>query len=183
MGSTIEEEQALVRRAQTGDREAFAVLVRHSYTRVFRVALRIVRNREDAAEVCQETFVRAVQSIGRFDPERPLFPWLYQICRNLSLNRVQRLRDREIGLPEFDLSETRLATPEEDVIRAEQSARVRRAVDQLAEHHRTIIVLSHFDECSYEEMAQILAVPIGTVMSRLYNARKKLRALLAAEDE
>jgi RNA polymerase sigma-70 factor (ECF subfamily) len=183
VGNSVEEEQALVRRARAGDRDAFGILVRLSYDRVFRVALRIVRNREDAAEICQETFVRAVQSINRFEPGRPVFPWLYQICRNLSLNRIQRLRAREGSLPEFDLGDSRTRTPEEDAVRAESSDAVRRAIEALPDHYRKIIMLSHFDECTYEEMSQILSVPIGTVMSRLYNARKKLRTLLAAEED
>ena len=183
MGSISSEEQSLIRRAQAGDRDAFGALVRYSYPRVYRVAMRIARNREDAAEMTQETFVRAVQSIGRFDPQRPLFPWLYQISRNLSLNRIQRSRSREGSLPEFDLLDPRSATPEEAAIRSESSQQIREAIERLPEHHRAVIVLSHFDECTYEEMAHVLEVPIGTVMSRLYNARKRLRVLLAAEDE
>jgi RNA polymerase sigma-70 factor (ECF subfamily) len=148
---------------------------------VHAVALKVVRNNDDAGDVAQETFLRAFRKLDSFDPSRPLFPWLYQIATNLSINHIQRIRKREGELPEFDSIETRVNGPEAEVLQRDEAAEVRAAVSSLPEHFREIIVLNHFDECSYAEIAEILSIPIGTVMSRLYHARKRLREAMTEE--
>ena len=175
-------ERSLVVRAKTGDREAFSLLITYNIQRVYRAAFAIMKNRDDAEDIAQETFVRAYQSISRFDEARPLFPWLYRIARILSLNRIQRVGKRETAIPDFDYLSDSSAGPEDSVIATEERDRVRDAVRRLPEQHRRIIELSHFQECSYREIADILDVPMGTVMSRLYNARRKLRELLETEE-
>lgn len=175
-------ERSLIVRAKAGEREAFSLLIRHNIQRVYRAAHAVVRNRDDAEDIAQETFVRAYQSIGRFDETRPLFPWLYRIARNLCLNRIERVTKRETGLPEFEYLPDAAAGPEESAIAAEERRLVRRAVGRLHDQHRQIIELSHFQECSYREIADILDVPMGTVMSRLYNARRKLKELLETDE-
>jgi len=175
-------ERSLIFRAKAGDREAFSLLIRHNIQRVYRTAYAILKNRDDAEDIAQETFVRAYQSISRFDETRPLFPWLYRIARNLCLNRIQRVTKRETELPEFDYLPDTTAGPEDTVVAAEERERVRNAVGRLPDQHRKIIELSHFQECSYREMADILDLPMGTVMSRLYNARRKLRELLENDE-
>jgi len=181
-GNTSEtEERALIRRAQAGDRDAYGVIVHRYLDRVYRVAYGVVRNRDDAADIAQDTFVRAFRRLDRFDSDRPIFPWLYQIARNLGLNRIERVRKRETGLPEFDAFAARGENPEEAAIRGDEAGRIRTAVASLPEQHRCVIELNHFQECSYQEIADILGIPIGTVMSRLYHARKKLRKALAEE--
>ncbi|MEE8441235.1 MAG: RNA polymerase sigma factor [Spirochaetia bacterium] len=175
-------ERSLIVRAKAGERDAFSVLIRHNIRRVYRAAYAVMRNRDDADDIAQETFVRAYQSISRFDETRPLFPWLYRIARNLCLNRIERVTERETELPEFDYLPDAAAGPEESAIAAEERTRVRNAVGRLPDQHRQIIQLSHFQECSYREIADILDVPIGTVMSRLHNARRKLRELLETDE-
>lgn len=175
------EERALIERARQGDVEAFGALVRRYLERVYRVAHAIVRNADEAADIAQDTFVRAFRRIDRFDLERPLFPWLYQIARNLALNRIERVRKRETALPEHDVLVATGPGPEEAAVAASESQRVRRAVASLPEQHRAVIDLNHFQECSYREMAEILGIPIGTVMSRLYHARQRLKKLLDEE--
>ena len=108
-----------------------------------------------------------------------MFPWLYQIARNLCLNRIERVTKRETGLPDFDTLRSPHRGPDEATIERDEQERVRMAVAALPDQHREIIELSHFQECSYKEMAEILGIPIGTVMSRLYHARKKLKDLLS----
>jgi RNA polymerase sigma-70 factor (ECF subfamily) len=171
-----------VLRAQSGDRAAFGVLASQYLDRVYRVAYSVVRNHEDAADIAQETLVRAYRTLDRFDPDRPLFPWLYQIARNLGINRIQRVRKREASLPEFDVIEARERGPAESLLHESEAERVRRAIAELPEHHRRIIELCHFDDCSYNEMAEILDIPVGTVMSRLYHARKRLQKVLESEE-
>lgn len=175
------EERALIERAQGGDVEAFGMLVRRYLGRVYRVAHAVVRNGDEAADIAQDTFVRAFRRIDRFDIERPLFPWLYQIARNLALNRIERVRRREATLSGQDALIAMGPGPEEAAVAASESERVRRAVASLSEQHRAVIELNHFEECSYDEMAEILGIPIGTVMSRLYYARQRLKTLLKEE--
>lgn len=174
-------ERNLIVRARNGDGEAFSVLTRLYIRRVYRAAYAVIRNHSDAEDIAQETFVRAYQSIARFDEERPLFPWLYRIARNLCLNRIQRVSKREVDMPDDDYFPDRAAGPEAELIAASQREQVRAAVAALPEQHSTIIELCHFQECSYREIADILDIPMGTVMSRLYHARRKLRELLDGE--
>jgi RNA polymerase sigma-70 factor (ECF subfamily) len=171
----------LITRAQVGDRDAFGLIVRRYLERVYRVAYGVVRNGDDAADIAQDTFVRAYRGIARFDPSRPIFPWLYQIARNLAINRLERVRNRETSMPEFDTLEASDVGPEAAAVAADERARVRAAVALLPDRHRSVIELNHFQECSYKEMAEILGIPIGTVMSRLYHARRKLREVLNEE--
>jgi RNA polymerase sigma-70 factor, ECF subfamily len=175
-------ERPLVIRAKAGEREAFSLLIRSNIQRVYRAAYAVVRNRDDAEDITQETFVRAFQSIGRFDETRPLFPWLYRIARNLCLNRIERVTKREATEPDFDYLSDTSAGPEESTIAEEERKRVRAAVLRLPDQQRKIIELSHFQECSYREIADILDRPMGTVMSRLYNARQKLKELLETDE-
>ncbi|MFP4376120.1 MAG: RNA polymerase sigma factor [Spirochaetales bacterium] len=171
-------EQQLILKAMRGDRTSFALLTERYYKRVHSVALRIVRNYDDAGDIAQETFLRAFRKFNSFDTSRPLFPWLYQIATNLSINHIKRVRRREGELPEFDVLETRDDGPEDVLLQEDEVERVRNAVQLLPESSRMVIELNHFDECSYAEIAEILSIPIGTVMSRLYHARKKLRTIM-----
>ena len=174
-------ERELIIRAKSGDSGAFSALTRVYIRRVYRAAYAVVKNHADAEDVSQETFVRAYQNIARFDETRPMFPWLYRIARNLCLNRIERVGKRETEMPEYDYFPAVDAGPEETAIASEERERIRRAVSMLPDQHRRIIELSHFQECSYREIADILDIPMGTVMSRLYHARRKLRELLENE--
>ena len=181
-GSTTEErERTLVVRAKAGNEAAFAALVRGNMQKVYRSAYAITHNGDDAADIAQETFIRAFRNLARFDETRPFFPWLYRIARNLCINRIQRITRRETSLPEYDIVADSHEGPEAAVVGADEKIRVRDAVDRLPEQHRRIIELNHFQELSYREIAEILDIPIGTVMSRLFHARKKLRELLESE--
>lgn len=175
-------ERSLIVRAKSGEREAFSLLIRHNIRRVYRAAYALMKNRDDAEDIAQETFMRAYQNMNRFDEAMPLFPWLYRIARNLCLNRIQRVTKRETELPEIDYIPYVSAGPEDSAIEAEERQRIRDAVARLPDQQRKIIQLSHFQECSYREIADILNIPIGTVMSRLYNARCKLRELLGTNE-
>ncbi len=179
-GIREEAERALIERARGGDRVAFGLLVETYLPRVYRVAFGIVRNREEAADIAQDALVRAYRGIRRFDPSRPMFPWLYQITRNLALNRIQRVRNREVTLVTDSLVADGRG-PEDVAVAVDERARIRRAVSRLEAQHRTVIELNHFQECSYREIAEMLAIPVGTVMSRLYHARRRLRSALEEE--
>jgi RNA polymerase sigma-70 factor (ECF subfamily) len=176
----IDPERELIRRWKHGDKRAFETLVRRHMTDAFYVAYGYVGNAEDARDLSQEAFVKAYQARARFDEDRPFYPWLYRILKNHCLNFVTRghrhlsLDDenehREIASP--------AASPLEDLEDGERRRLVRVALDRLSEDHREIIVLKNFKEHSYREIADLLGIPIGTVMSRLYYARQELRSLI-----
>ena len=175
-------EKQLVLSARAGNKKAFAQLMKAYYPRIFRAAYVFLRNNDDAADIVQDVFIRAMNSIEKFDPERPLYPWLYRITRNLCINKVSKKESKNSPLLEGDVYRSNLPGPEEIYDAKEQEAEIRRAVENLPEVHREIIILKYYQECSYEEMAEIMKIPKGTVMSRLYNARAKLKALLTEEE-
>ncbi len=171
-------EARLIVAAQSGDAAAFEQLVRRYSRRVFRLAYSFLHNSDDAADVVQEVFLRAFRNLARFDVQRSFYPWLHRITRNLCLNRRELKANREATLPTEDLLPAAGRDPLALTLEREEIETLRRALCSLPEMHREILMLKHFQECSYAEMAEILDIPIGTVMSRLYNARRKLRDLL-----
>ncbi len=180
--ASLQLDAELIRSAQGGDREAFGRLILRYARRIYRAVYFIVRNLEDAKDITQETVYRAYRSLERFDPAKPFYPWLHQIARNLSLNYIARAEHRNVGLPEEELIASRMVDPEAVAIRSEEAASLYRAIDRLNPDHREIIMLKSFGDCSYAEIAEILGIPIGTVMSRLYNARMKLKSILLREN-
>ena len=176
-------EKTLVLRAKAGDRAACESITRIYLKRVYAAAYRVVRNVDDAADVAQETFIRAFASIATFEESRPLYPWLARIAKNLALNTTRRSEYRTAELPDEALLHGGELPPDETALRAEQVDSVHRAIDAISAPFREIIVLKHFEECSYAEIADILGIPIGTVMSRLYNARRAVREQLRKIEE
>jgi len=162
--------------------EAFSEMFRTYDKRIYLTALRFLGNRDEAADITQEVFIRAWKNLGRLDPSRPVFPWLFRITRNLCINRVKRKSGSEAGL-EFPELQPGCESVERDVMRNESRLEVRTAVLSLPDNFREIIILKHYDECSYDEMAEILGIPKGTVMSRLFNARKMLKQKLEVKNE
>lgn len=154
--------------------------------RVWRLAYQVLRDREEAWDCAQEAFVRAFHSLSSFRGQSAFYTWLFRITVNVAKDR-QRARGaqaRAFGaerVPEEEWERTTAdpgGGPEQSAARAEQRERIRRAVDALPPKARTIIMLSDVEGLSYREIAQVLNCPIGTVMSRLHNARRRLRVLL-----
>jgi RNA polymerase sigma-70 factor (ECF subfamily) len=163
-----------------GDTAAFDKIVRATMRRAYAVALGIVGNAEDAWDLSQEAYMAAHRARKSFDADRPFFPWFYRVLRNRCLNYVKkRARRMEISL---DVLEERAGggSADELLLRKERIEAVWKAIQALSPEHREIIVLRNFQELSYEEISDILCIPEGTVMSRLYYAR---RALLEALEE
>ena len=154
--------------------------------RVWRVAYQILRDREEAWDVAQEAFVRAYQSLPTFRGQSAFYTWMFRIVVNLATDRQRQraARARALGgepVPEEEWERTLRdpgAGPEFLATRVEERELIRRALDSLPLHHRTIIMLSDIEGLTYREIAEVLRIPIGTVMSRLHNARRRLRALL-----
>lgn len=173
-------EAVLIPAAVAGDREAFGELYRMYAPRVYAVASGLLLNEDDALEVTQESFIRAWRALSRFRQGSPFFPWLYAIVRNRCMSRLAR-RTKNRETVEFD---ERLGGTHDDSARTVEIRRdLSRAMAQLTPDHREIILLRHFQDLSYEEIARSLGCPIGTVMSRLHHARKALATALAAWKE
>ncbi len=176
----FEDERHVIREWKRGNARAYEVLVRRYMTDAYMVAYGYVGNSEDARDLSQEAFVKVHQARARFDEERPFYPWLYRVLRNHCLNFLRRGRV-EVSIDDEN-SHRELASPQatvlEDMESEERRRIVRAAIAKLSDDHREIIVLKNFKDCSYKEISEILEIPIGTVMSRLFYARQALRILV-----
>jgi RNA polymerase sigma-70 factor (ECF subfamily) len=174
----------LVARCKTGETAAFQDLIERYQEKIFMLALGIVHNRDDALEIAQETFFRAYRRIGGFKGESAFYTWLYRIAVNLSFD-LQRSRERNPiefreGIGEA-LSEQRENTsgPTEELENKELRTALFKAIDGLTPEHKTVVILKTIEGLSYKEIGEIVGCSEGTVMSRLFYARKKLQEKLA----
>ena len=184
MGDDPEEARLLVR-AREGDTVAFDSLITRYRERIYMHTFQIVRNEEDALDLTQETFIRAWRSLAGFDGT--LSNWLYRIATNASIDLCRRRQVRpqteiESGSMKVDpasrTTPSRPEAPGSSLDRAEIKRRVEEAFSSLSAQHRAVIVLKEIEDLSYEEIARQLGCSLGTVMSRLFYARKKLQTLL-----
>lgn len=178
-------DEEIVARVTDGETRLFEELVRRHQDAVYGAALRFLRSSSDAHDVAQEAFLRAYRGLGRFKGESKVSTWLYRITYNLCVDR-QRSRARQRGRPASldEAGETADARVdvERDVLADEERALVRRAVDDLEERYRTPVLLHYYQKLSYEEIASVLGVPVKTVETRLYRARKLIRRRLEREE-
>ena len=157
-----------------GDLTAFEPLVRKYERVLFTVALRMVGDYEDARDATQVTFLRAYEGLDRYDPNRKFFSWIYRIAVNECLNVKRGQRPQEALVDQADTREG----PFDALDRAETRIRVEAALQALTFEYREVIVLRHFADLSYEEIAEAVSAEPKTVKSRLFSARQKLAALL-----
>ena len=181
-------EAMLVAGARDGDGAAFGELVRRHMRRAYFAALGLTGSHEDALDLSQEAFTRALRASRTLDPARPFYPWLYSILRRLCLNhlrdgRVRGERLDQAGSWLVDEARDRAAAsdPERLAEREELRKRMATAIQSLSPTRREVLVLREFEGLRYAEIAELLDVPEGTVMSRLYAARKSLAAALGEE--
>lgn len=182
-------EAALVRDAIAGDDEAFGTLVRKHYERAIAVAQKIVGSREEAQDIVQDAFVRAHRRLADFQGQSGFYTWLYRIVANLSIDSLRRRkRERRADIEQEEVREA-LRTDGDNTLwarfddtnpgvnaeRTQLRLRLQQAFDQLAEIHRDVIVLREVQGQSYEEIAVILGIKKGTVMSRLFHARRAMQ--------
>ena len=177
----METDVALVMDIRDGNKKALGKLVERHKKSAFRIALGLVGNKDDAFDISQEAFLRVYRSANTYDESQPFAPWFYTIIANLSRTWLRRRSRRENKMVDVDDVSWLLVderTPEQAVIKKETVAILRRALKELPFDDREIITLQHFRGMSYDEIAQLLGIPKGTVMSRLYYARKKLATLM-----
>lgn len=182
-------EADLLRRAKGGDTAAFDEIITRYRQRIFMTAYLIIRNEDDALDLCQEAFLRAWKALRRFDGRQALGAWLRRIVTNAAIDLCRSRRRRplecleEMDSPQEGLAARSLAAPAEQpgdaLERSELRARIEAAFSELSPDHRAVIVLREIEDLSYEDIAQTTGVSTGTVMSRLFHARKKLQHLLA----
>ena len=177
-------EAELIRQAQRGDTEAFAALVRLHERFVYNLALRSLGNQDEAADAAQDALVRAWIALPDFRGHSQFRTWLYRIVVNLCINRSPRLRRELQGLTHDELSEL----PSTDTVSARVEQRELRSfihheVERLPEKYRLLISLRYQHELTYDEIASLLDLPLGTVKTGLFRAKEQLRERLAAHEE
>jgi len=178
----------LVERSRRGDREAFRALVERYQRKVAALALGMLRNREDALDIVQDTFTKAYQSLDKFKGDSSFYTWIYRIGVNLCIDHQRReSRYVQMGNDQNDAGEEVIPPSPEDLERdqpfelarsTEIGTHLVEAINELTPEHRAVILLREVDGLSYEEISQVLDCPKGTVMSRLHYARRLLQARL-----
>jgi RNA polymerase sigma-70 factor, ECF subfamily len=186
----------LVEACRAGQTEAFGLLVRRYQDRLYSTILRLVGGPEDAQDVLQDAFVRAFEKLDQFHGESSFYTWIYRIAVNLALSGHRKRKQRRFSrapesgkgiLGEEPADESPETDPSFALERVEREAIVEAALAALAPEQRAVVVLKDFDGRRYEEISTLLAIPIGTVRSRLHRARcelrERLRSLVEVEDQ
>jgi RNA polymerase sigma-70 factor (ECF subfamily) len=179
------DDRALVRAAQRGDEQAFRSLVERYHRRVVQLALGMVKDADEAMDIAQETFVRVHRYLPSFKGDSSFFTWTYRIATNLCLDAQRRKgRAQRVDLAQDDDAEIEaamdppsnaLAGPQRQALNQELRGKIEEALAALSENHRSILLLREVDGLSYEELAKVLGIRKGTVMSRLFHARLKMQ--------
>ncbi len=184
-----DEDLAWVARVQQGDIDAFKLLVQKYRARLYSVLYNMTSNREDAADLAQETFVKAFRSIGRFHSKSKFYTWLYRIGINTAVNHLKRNRFRRL----FSLEPLREDVSQDEALSAladpqdpsatmaagkELQEKLNEALQKLSNKHRTVVVLFEIEGLSHAEIAQVMGCSQGTVRSRLHYAKEQLQSYL-----
>ncbi|MEY2486392.1 MAG: polymerase sigma-70 factor, subfamily [Verrucomicrobiota bacterium] len=180
----------LVKRCQDGDSEAFDELVTRYRTRIFGMIYNMVHNEQDAWDLAQDSFVKAWKSIKRFRGQSSFYTWIYRIVMNVTIDWLRKKQvkgagsefDDTIQLKEIDPASKTVpradALPYQQMEQAEIRSEIDKAIAQLSPEHRAVILMKEIEGMQYHEIAEALECSIGTVMSRLFYARKRLQSLL-----
>ncbi len=180
----VVEDESLIAKSREGDTSAFDELMTRHRNRVYMVTYSIIRNSEDALDLTQETFIRAWKSLGRLDGNTQFVSWLCRIGRNAAIDLLRKKQVRpqsELELGPMKIDAASRTTPSEpdrpglSVERGEFFERFERALATLSPEHREVIVLKEVEDLTYKEIADVVDCSMGTVMSRLFYARKKMQ--------
>jgi len=182
----VQDDTQLVKASQQGNQDAFALLVQRHQHRVFNMVLRMLRDYEEASEITQTAFLAAWQGLPSFRDEARFATWLYRIAYNCALKQLER-RKRERSLQaameaEQILEGVNREKRAEDLLELrDRQAIVREQIEKLPAKYRSVLILRHLQEMTYEEMADILTMPIGTIKTHLFRARNLLKECLLAQ--
>ncbi len=175
-----EQEQGWLDRARAGEQTAFGLLVETYQRPVFALTYRMLGNYSEAEDAAQETFLRAYSRLHQYDPQHKFSTWLFSIANYHCIDRLRKRRVQFVGLDEspvvFSL-ESESAGPEKEALAAEQAEEMQALVNQLEPDYRTPLVLRYWNDCSYQEIADVMDISVAAVKSRLFRARKKLVTL------
>ena len=180
----MDEDQFAIQNCQMGKKESYRFLVEKYKTRAYYAALIYTGNREEALDLSQEAFFRAYRAIKSFQLGKNFYTWFYQILKNLCINHYNRKKKRTIVFSDAEeqkgaeLYLSPAENPEQIFEKHEMREIVWKALNNLKKEDREIIILKEFNELSYMEIAEVVGIPIGSVMSRLFYARQKLGKLL-----
>ena len=168
----------MLERYRKGDRDAFSDLVVRYQRPIYNAAFWVLRRAEDASDVTQTVFLRVAERLDEYDPKYKFFSWIYRIAVNESLNLLRRNGHEGALDEEIDIPDGEAANPEWQAGKAETARRIQNALMSMNTNDRTVLMLRHFSECSYQEIGQILELDEKTVKSRLFEARHRLAILL-----
>ena len=169
---------ALVERCKAGDRKAFESLVVRYQRPIYNAAYRVSGNADDASDIAQIVFLKVSEHLHEYDRRYKFFSWIYRIAVNEAINLLQRRRPEEALDEDSGLEAPEDTGPEWRYRQRQTAMQVQRALMGMKTDDRVVLTLRHFSECSYQEIAQILALEEKTVKSRLFEARQRLAALL-----
>ncbi len=186
-----EHDRELIVRATKGDEAAFRTLLSKYERAVFNICLRMVRNREQAEDLAQDAFMKVFSMLERYNPSYAFSSWLFKITSNLCIDSIRKRKLDTLPLDQPIQSaggefarqyESPEDDPEKKMMSRELVARLQEAIEGLPPHYRIMILLRHQQDLSYEEIAETLDVPLGTVKARIHRAREMLKNRLAGED-
>ena len=176
-------DNGLIMEIKRGDKDALGKLVERHKKLAYHVALGLVGNKDDAFDISQEAFLRVYRSAGTFDEKKQFLPWFYTIIANLSRTWLRRRKRTEaVDIEDVSYLLVDKSNPEMELNRKDAITRLHESLRALPFDDREIVTLQHFRGMSYDEIAELLDIPRGTVMSRLYYARKKLAKLMGQTD-
>jgi RNA polymerase sigma-70 factor (ECF subfamily) len=171
------EDEELVHRSQAGDTEAFDVLVTKYRAKIFTMLYGMVCNENDALDLAQEGFLKTWRSIHQFQGRSSFYTWLYSLTVNLAIDSLRR-KGRRAEVELDDAIPASLPSPRANYRLTEICQHINAAFAQLSPEHRAVIVLREIEDLQYQEIAEVLNISVGTVMSRLFYGRKKLQSVL-----
>ncbi len=181
-----EDDHRLIRKATAGDPDAFSLLVERYQQRVFKLISRMVGNREQVEDLVQEVFLKAYRKIDSFRFESSFFTWLYIIAVNTCRNHYRRFEPFTVPVdpdPDDDVPgvvlRSQFELPDDAAHREEMALAVRDALESLPADHREVLVMCDLEGLGYQEIAEVLGIPIGTVRSRIFRARAAMKTILA----
>ena len=165
-------EREILERVQKGDKEAYGQIVKRYMHSAYYVALGFVHNQQDALDVSQDAFIKAFRKIKLFDTRMPFFPWFYRVLKNLCLDQLKR-KNRMRAVP---LDDVQVLSAEKDDRELKET--LWKGIDKLPFEQKEIVILRYFQQLSYAEIAELIGRPVGTVMSSLFYAKKKLKEII-----
>ncbi len=170
-------EQELIRAAQSGDRDALITLLREIEQHVYRTAYYILNNEEDAHDAAQEALIRIYTKIGSYEEKAQFKTWVQRIVTNICIDKFRRAKPT-VSIEEHEMVFQGRESVEKEVMSGYLAQDIQKAINQLPDHHRSVVVLRYLQDFSYNEIAETMGLPLNTVKSYLFRARQQLQNLL-----